>query len=162
MVDQGDFDELRRVKWQCNAGGYAYRTMSNGKNSKGRWTNKGVFMHALICPSGEGMDIDHINHEKLDNRRTNLRAAPHRNNMRNMNIHRDQRSGFKGICSVSRYEGRLWQARIRVNGKVIQLGSRPSKEAAARLYDEGALKYFGEFACTNASLGLLFPLTGSE
>ena len=95
--------------------------------------------------------IDHINHEKLDNRRSNLRICTTSQNCANMNIKRKNRgiSGFKGVRYHSKNKN--WNARITIKRKEIHLGCFTDKDVAAKAYDLAAIKYFGEFALTNFS-----------
>jgi hypothetical protein len=93
--------------------------------------------------------VDHINRDSLDNRRANLRLATRSQN--NMN-----RSGRKGASSkykgVSWYKSRKrWRAMIKVEGKRKSLGYFESEAEAAKVYDEAARKYQGEFAYQNFS-----------
>jgi len=100
-------------------------------------------MHREImgCPTKK--QIDHINNDPLDNRRSNLRVCSHAENSRN----RRMSSGkLKGVLWKSKNR---WQARIRVNGNLKVLGSYLSPQDAASAYDKAAVKYFGEFANIN-------------
>ena len=95
-----------------------------------------------------GMVVDHINHDGMDNRRANLRAATHAQNT----YHRKKRSGatkskYKGIHW--RKENKKWVARIMFEGKRIHLGSFHTEIEAAKAYDRAAKKYHGEFASLN-------------
>ena len=62
----------------------------------------------------------------------------------------DNTSGLKG---VSRYRG--WSAEIRVNGRLVHLGSFADRAKAGRAYDKAARYYFGRDCKTNRDLGLL-------
>lgn len=98
-----------------------------------------------------GAVIDHINGDILDNRIVNLRLATRHDNARNAARPRNNTSGFKG---VSRRRGRF-RAYIRADGHPEHLGWFSSAENAARAYDAAAVRLFGNFARTNAVLGLL-------
>ena len=93
-----------------------------------------------------GSEVDHINRDKLDNRRSNLRLVTHTQNCVNASLRVTNTSGFKG---VNFYRGKYWRAYIRVNYRHISLGFFPTAEAAARAYDEAAREHFGEFAFLN-------------
>lgn len=95
--------------------------------------------------------IDHINGDKSDNRKMNLREAPGNGNWRNCKP-RGGSSKFKGVY-LDRY-GKKWGSRIKVNGKTIHLGTFESEEDAAREYDKASRKYHGEFSSTNEQFGL--------
>lgn len=105
-------------------------------------------MHQEIIEVPEGMVVDHINHDSMDNRCANLRPATFSQNM----CHRRKRSGAK----TSKYKGvywkkknRKWVARIGFQKKEIHLGYFRSEIDAARAYDRAARKYHGEFASLN-------------
>lgn len=115
------------------------------------------FEHRLIwmlanrhqIPSG--MDVDHINRDKLDNRPQNLRLATTAQNRANIGRQRNNSTGFKGVFLD---KGRF-RAKIKSKGTQRFLGSYNTPEAAAAAYDSAALAAFGEYAMTNAQLGLL-------
>ncbi len=90
---------------------------------------------------------DHVNHNTLDHRRSNLRKATYFENAYNRIIKVANKSGFRGVSPVSlSYK---WQARIRHQGTEIYLGCFNSLEEAARAYDDAARKFHGEFANLN-------------
>ncbi len=142
IVDAADYDYLMRWSW------FAYRnkkTFYAARKEKGRM----VRMHSAILRTGPDATPDHQNRNGLDNRRTNLRPANATNQCINQSPRKDNLSGFKGVRELP--SGR-YQARIRIDGVTTYLGSFPSKEAAAKAYDEAALNHYGEFAYLN------FPL----
>lgn len=109
-----------------------------------------ALMHILLVGPG---GVDHVNHNGLDNRRTNLRSGAqwqNRGNARKPKINRlggVTSSGYKG---VSRQSGRnRWRATIRSNSASMNLGSFVDEIEAARAYDRAALEVFGTFACLN-------------
>ena len=87
--------------------------------------------------------IDHINQDKGDNRIANLRAATQSQNRANSKVPVTSISGIKGV-GKTRYS--TWKARIRVEGKLIDLGSFKTVEEASAAYWTAAQKSFGEFA----------------
>jgi hypothetical protein len=89
----------------------------------------------------EGLQVDHIDGDGLNNRRSNLRVATKQQN--NWNVKRDGR--LKGVYP----SGTRWAARINLNGKEIHLGVHATIEEAAHVYDAAAIHYFGEYACLN-------------
>jgi len=91
-----------------------------------------------------GMQIDHINHDTLNNQRENLRiCTPSQNNM-NKAKRKDNTSGYKGVCWQK--EVKKWQAKIKVNQKQIYLGCYDNKELAYEAYIKACKKYHKEFA----------------
>jgi len=99
----------------------------------------------------KGMAIDHINGDKGDNRLSNLRLSTWPENTRNQCLAKDSSTGFKGVNAV----GSSFRARLNTPSGRKNLGCFPTAAAAARAYDKAALANFGEFARTNAMMGLL-------
>lgn len=152
IVDDEDYESLSRSTWHAvcrttRATRYAARREYQGGGRK-----NGVFeyiaMHRQILGlrKGDGVEVDHINGDGLDNRRCNLRIATRAENRRNSGPLGGQ-SRFIGVCPVSRSS--TWRAQIGHDGTTTHLGCFPSEEAAARAYDRAALAYFGEFARLN-------------
>lgn len=106
--------------------------------------------------------VDHENHDLLDNTDGNLRVCTRRNNGRNR-----QKSGaatksrYKGVRPAPGTEGRRWQARIRVDYRLLNLGCFGSEREAAEAYDMAALRHFGEFACLNLPGDAARPAMGA-
>ena len=143
IVDDDVFDELSKHKW-CFSGKYAKRAVSTPKI-------KTVLMHRVIMNTPEGMETDHINCDKLDNRRENLRICTRAENKRNTGKLPNNTSGYKGV-SWSKAKNK-WEVVISVNDKLIHLGRFNNIIDAAHVYDAGARKYHGEFANTNFAEG---------
>jgi hypothetical protein len=137
LVDDEDYDRVKRLKW-CYSQGYAlHSTHPSGK----------IYLHRFVMNTPEGMSTDHINGDVLDNRKCNLRVCTHKQNLRNQKLNTANTSGYKGVSWCKRTK--KWKAYICVNDKGIYGGYFIIKIDAARRYDELALKYFGEFARLN-------------
>lgn len=139
LVDYEDYEYLSQFKWQFNKG-YARRSWR--KNNK-------IFnmsMHRAIMNPSEKEQIDHINGDKLDNRKENLRICTSTGNNRNVNSHKGI-SGYKGVHWYKKVG--KWAAFITINYKHKYLGSFNEKADAALAYNKAAKKYFGEFAKLN-------------
>jgi hypothetical protein len=105
-------------------------------------------MHHLVIGTNWGGETDHINRNKLDNRRGNLRRATHSQNMCNRVVKsRLPKSGYRGV--VWRVARGKWSACINVKRKEHFLGYFADKEDAARAYDDAARRLHGEFARLN-------------
>lgn len=139
IVDKEDFEWLSQWKWTF--GRYALRRIGGRKN----YTT--IYMHKLILGISGNIQGDHINNNKLDNRRSNLRVCNHAENQRNRPKYKNNVSGFRGVCLDKRRN--LWKAEICFNRKRRHLGYFDNKEDAAKRYDEYAKELFGEFAYTN-------------
>ena len=131
-VDDTDFSLVSKYRWHLSAGKYA-ATRVDGKR---------VYMHRFLMQSPNGMIIDHINGNGLDNRRSvNLRVCSHKSNIRAMHRTAPHTSAYRGVCfDKSRNK---WAAKIMVNYKTINLGRFSSESEAAQIYQEAALKHFG-------------------
>jgi len=124
LVDDEDFIKLSKYSW------YAYRqrnTFYAQTYYKGH--GRTLLMHRLITNAPDDMQVDHINHDGLDNRRENLRIVTHRGNQQNR-INKNP-LGYLGVRKISKNR---YEARIRINGKQISLGSCDSAEMANELY----------------------------
>ena len=101
----------------------------------------------LLGATNPKMQVDHINGNKLDNRKENLRLATNQQNQHNVGKRKNNTSGYKG---VSWYRKRKkWKAAIKHNKKSIHLGYYDTPEEASRAYDKAAVEFFGEFAHLN-------------
>ena len=149
LVDDEDYDRIASVKWYASVQSnvtYANRdTCESGKRVT-------VSMHRFIMQPPKGMRVDHINGDGLDNRKANLRICTPGENLRNQRRAKG-RSAFKGVSFHA--HNKKWRAQICVDGRRMCLGYFPDERSAAMKYDAAALIHFGEFACTNAALGLL-------
>lgn len=114
MVDDADFEWLSQYKWHSHSVGYAATTIS------GRL----VLMHRLIMETPEGMDTDHINRDKSDNQRANLRVCTHAENMKNRSSeykkYKNNKSGTPGVSWDTRRGA--WVVQIQLNNKRKQYG----------------------------------------
>jgi hypothetical protein len=88
------------------------------------------------------IDLDHINGIPSDNRWMNLRQVDQSKNQRNQKLHKDSRSGLKGV----RRNGKRWMSAITVNRRQIYLGTFDTPEDAHEIYCEAAVAHFGEHA----------------
>ncbi|GAA5503017.1 hypothetical protein Dxin01_02766 [Deinococcus xinjiangensis] len=138
IVDSGDYEWLSQYYWHVVARNYV-RTNIDGR---------GVLMHRLVLGAPKGSVVDHINHNPLDNRRSNLRLCTQRENMKNAlpRSKGKETSRYKGVQRVC--EGK-YSAVINHDGKRYNLGRYADEVAAARAYDAAARYFSPEFALTN-------------
>jgi len=143
LVDEEDFDILSRYKWSLGFNGYPQRGTWDGEKSTPR------SMHRDILESIDGKYIDHINGDKLDNRRHNLRLCSTSQNGANAKISVRNKTGFKGVDY--RVDLKKYRARVGKNNA----GFYKTAKEAALAYDSLARKVYGDFAKTNKELGLI-------
>lgn len=147
LVDDEDFEWLNQWKWRVGARRnrstiYAVRA---GRKAELKCT---YFMHRIVTDCPDGLQVDHINHDGLDNRRENLRVCTRNGNQWNRRKTKARVSSiYKGVCSFKKTK--KWRALIKINGKKIYLGLFKQEIDAAKAYDTAAKKYFGEFAYLN-------------
>lgn len=147
LVDDEDYELVSQYKWSapytCNGQFLYAQTKINGKYV--------MMHHAIIGMSTEGLVVDHINGNKIDNRRCNLRYATRSqnaaNSIRNIKAYPSKVSKYTGVRN---YFGDI-TACVRFNGKVIRLGKFKTEEEAAKAYDDKAFELWGEFAKLNFS-----------
>ena len=111
---------------------------------------KPYYSHRIIYLMHNGHlpeQVDHINGDRSDNRIENLRECTNSQNSRNRGSSRNNTSGYKGV-SFSK-NNKKWIAQITFNRRLIYLGYTDTKEEAALLYNEAAIKYHGKFAFLN-------------
>ena len=146
-VDPADYKRLRKYQWFATKGTNCFYTRGCVANSK-TGKEKLVYIHQMIIEVPEGMVVDHINHDGMDNRSANLRAATRAQNTRNRKkFAKSSGSKYKGI--YFRKKTRKWEVLITFEKKKIHLGTFPNEIEAAKAYDRAAVKYHGEFACLN-------------
>lgn len=127
IVDDEDYYFLIQWKW-CYWDGYARRTQKLPSK-----TSKTIFMHRVINKTKEGLFTDHINRNKLDNRKSNLRNCNKGQNRRNSNPHKNSSSLFKGVCWAKARN--KWRADCNAFGERKFLGHFTCEIEAAKAFD---------------------------
>lgn len=134
IIDEDFFGKATLDKWRISSWGYVV----NGK---------GKYLHRIVMEAKEGEQIDHINRNKLDNRKENLRVCSCSENQWNRDKTRSNSSGFKGVSFHKK--ANKWQVYIRIKNIPKYIGIFPDKVSAAKAYDNEAKKLYGKFAFLN-------------
>ena len=141
LVDDEDYELLNQFRWCANKIGNTFYAIRNividGKH-------KVQYMHGDIM---NGKGIDHIDHNGLNNQKSNLRFCTKRENSMNQRKMENASSIYKGVTFNKR--DRNWIAQIMINGKNIRLGCFISETEAAKAYNTKAIALFCEFANLN-------------
>lgn len=133
VVDDEDYDVLIRHSWHLAVSRYA----------ASRINNKKVLMHRMIMNPGEGFEVDHINADGLDNRKSNLRICTHQQNI--TRTRRVNRTGYRGVAK----DKKRYIAQLKHNGRRFYWGPFDTPALAALEYNKHAKEVFGEFARLN-------------
>lgn len=147
IIDDEDYASLSQWNWHVNSYGYAVGYLKKQK----------IKLHRLIMGDPVGIEIDHINGNKLDNRKGNLRLATRQQNA--WNTCKNLRGGssiYKGV-TLHKANNR-WRARITFNGKIKPLGLFKKEHHAAMAYDIWAKDIHSEFAKLNFREDKITPL----
>lgn len=145
VVDDEDYEMLNQWTWRAlerRRTVYAYRNAYvNGKR-------RPIYMHREIAQPGESLQVDHIDHDGLNNCRSNLRVCTSKQNSYNTRKTRSTTaSRFKG---VKYYKDRgKWVASIIRDGTSRYLGAYDTEREAAEMYDAYAARLSGEYAFVN-------------
>lgn len=126
LIDKEALEKVRKYKWWQGTGDYIFTNINNKKYP----------LHQFILGKKKGFEIDHINRNKLDNRKQNLRHCTKSQNLRNT-----KSKGFSW-----HKPSKKWVAYITINHKHIHLGYFAGKQKAMQIRKEAEKKYFGEFA----------------
>jgi hypothetical protein len=123
QVSPEDEHLLNEHRWRLNNYGYVVR-YEGGTRCK--TPIKAYLLHRVIVGAQPGQIVDHINGDKLDNRRENLRICSHAENMRNRRKHKNNTTGYPNV----ERRGGKYLARVRVNGKTHKKCGFDTPEAA--------------------------------
>ena len=129
LCDIEDWERLKDLTWTKDRWGYA---TSSTKEKMEKF-------HIDVMGKKKGYVIDHINRNKLDNRKSNLRFVTKSGNAANSKMFKNNTSGAKGVVQAK--SGR-WVARLTLNGKNIYLGTYDTFEQAIDARKKGEEKYF--------------------
>lgn len=141
IFDLEDYDKIKDYTWSCRPGGYAGST----KKTNGKHKTYNAY-RIIMGVEDTNLEVDHINGNKWDNRKANLRIVSHADNMKNRKLNKNNKSGYTGVKET---RCGTWNAQIFCDGKYIGLGTYKTKEEAVAARKAGEEKYFGKFAHQN-------------
>jgi hypothetical protein len=142
QVDDEDYKYLNQFKWRVaiyNHTSYARRTLW----IKGENRSISLHMHRVILNVPIGMQVDHIDHNGLNNQKSNIRICTETQNHRN----KKPNGKYRGISWVPKLK--KWRAYIFINNRQIWVGAFIDDISAAKARDEAAKEIYGEFATLN-------------
>jgi hypothetical protein len=135
--DKGDLALVGLHSWHVSKRGYL------ATKYKGRV----VPLHRLLLGNPKGMNVDHVNRDKMDNRRRNLRLCTPQENSFNQSIRKTNTTGYIGVSKVK--DRHAFEAYIHYCGRKYHIGTFPDEILAARVRDNAAAMLFGSFASLN-------------
>lgn len=138
IIDAEDVDKVKNYKWYKSFGYCVTKAVD---------PNSGIDIANVIFNDYKN-PYDHISHDRLDNRKSNLRPVTQQQNAMNMGMKNTNTSGVTGVtkfksCGV--WKGK-WQATLTYNYKSIWLGSYFSFDDAVHARLKGEIEYFGEYS----------------
>jgi hypothetical protein len=139
-ISAQDAQQIGQHNWLALIGS---RTVYAVRSEKVGGKHVTVYMHRFIMDAPDGMDVDHIDRNGLNNTRANLRLATRSENCRNRGPNVANPIGIKGVYPNK--GGKSWCAKIRLHGKGYYLGSFPTPEQAHQAYVDASARLHGEF-----------------
>lgn len=122
VVDAEDFDRISQYQWRLCCLGYVVRYIGHQSYQ---------YLHRFIlrepATRGQRVVIDHINRDRRDNRKSNLRRVSKSENSLNGGLSKRNKSSRRGISRC----GQMWRARVRIEGVNYELGRFSTIAAAA-------------------------------
>ena len=155
LVDDRDYPAVASFRWHAQrTHGTVYAATTGPRPGIRRADGSYVggrkfYMHRLIMQPSDGYEIDHINGNGLDNRRANLRAVTHAENLQNQAPRKDaeKSSRYRGVSYDK--NRRMWQATIYADGRSRFIGRFLTEQEAAVAWNMAALEKWGEYARLN-------------
>lgn len=134
IIDAEDVELIKPYSW----------SLSKGRHTQYCKSNQVGPLHRLVMNAPKGMVVDHINHNGLDNRKSNLRICTNQENICNCEIPKNNKSGCKGVYWAK--DKNKWTVQVTINNKTIYIGRYTNLEEAIEARKEASKKYYNEFA----------------
>lgn len=148
LVDSEDWEYLNKFNWHTSNSSSKHTPLTSWRAYR-KINKRRVGMHNIIMNCPKGMLIDHINHDGLDNRKSNLRiCTPAQNsiNKRNSPLRNNNYKGVKWLEHQQRWCVRMGSTK---SGTAKYVGTYDTEIEAAKAYNNAAIEMYGEFACLN-------------
>ncbi len=134
LIDKEDEWLLEKFSWRLDSRGYIATSICFNKT-------KHVLLHRVILGVNDGYFTDHINRNKLDNRKINLRIVTQELNAQNRNLNSNNTSGYRGVSYTSKYPINPWLAYAQVNKRQYRIGYFSNAEEAGLAAHEWRLQH---------------------
>ena len=144
LFDKEDYDLIKDYCWRVDACGYVVTSVKN--NLTGKY-NQIIKLHRLLMSCPIDYVVDHMNTNKLDNQKHNLRVCRQNENVKNHNVSKTSKTGISGVNWNNANQN--WRVRI---GN-INIGSYKNFDDAVKARKEAEEKYFGEYSYSNSMKG---------
>lgn len=131
LIDSEDWDKIKDYYWTLRSGYWYNKELNTG-------------LHRFLMAPDKTEEVDHINRDKNNNKKINLRVVVHSQNGKNRSRQYNNKSGCTGVCFDNTTQ--KWRARITVDNKVVYLGYYKRLDDAIRVRKEAEVRYYGEFA----------------
>lgn len=137
--DESDYDLVKDSNW----------SVLKAPNNRFYASSKGKYMHRILLKLNRRskLEVDHKDHDGLNNRRNNIRKCSRQQNIFNQRLRKNNKSKFKGICWYQ--DKNKWKAQIQLSRKTIFLGYFKKKSEAIKAYMKIAKKYHKNFIFNN-------------
>lgn len=139
LIDTEDWDELSQYNWSLDSGGFPQRRARPGEHPQT------IRMHRQVMGYPQNREVDHIDRNRLNCQKSNLRLATRSQNQANCGPRKNNTLGYVGISKTDK----KWTAACKKNYRRYVAGRFLTKEEAAKAYDKLARELHGKFAYQN-------------
>ena len=147
LVSKGDINTILNFRWYLNSGGYPSTYGTFDKEIK---FSRPVPCHQILFGNlKKGYVVDHINRNRLDNRRENLRVCTSKQNSYNRKKPKNSNNRFKGVVKTGPKDNPRYTASVTKDGQKYEIKDIPNEVQAAKVHDMIAEQLFGTYAAKN-------------
>lgn len=146
FTQKGEIFWLDTEDWEALGGGHCWRLHVGYPATN--INNKIVFLHTLIMPHGDGLEVDEIDGDECNCKRNNLRVVTHQQNCMNRGVRSDSKTGVSGVRKEK--DKKKYRVVITREGDVKHIGYFEDFDDAVKAREEAEDEYFGEYARRNA------------